>query len=376
MRQGAGTAAAVFGGVLALAGGVGWLLYEAGKGGETTGGAEAGGKPQQKKGGKLVRMVEPAPAGPLRAKPPSKPDVRFEFPGHDDLKARNWRQVATAIKDMTELTLELRRAGPPDPSSPAEEERRKKADAVMERYRAYVIDMPDGYGLPSPDSDPNDPPPPMVVMTPPDHPAFAVNVIAVLLDRAEAPLSEDQAKRLLEAGRKHSEIRDRPEPPPAENAYALESILVRGSKADDFFADVFSILTTKQAEIVSPAAYRGLAGIDPLGAGALWASVLRPAPFSDIEKLIDELALMLANSFQIPERVADIRPIVDKWAKRISIDSGSAEEMKGAVRAVRGQGAVRDMLDLLHHVADDLDPPAPDMSRVRLVPIAFVPLRK
>jgi hypothetical protein len=146
--------------------------------------------------------------------------------------------------------------------------------------------------------------------------------------------------------------------------------------ADAFFADLFGILSTKQAEIVSPAAYRGHAGMDPIGAGAVWTPVLRAMPFTDLDKLVDEIAGVFASSFNMPERAADLRPIVDKWARRISIDAGDQAELAGAVRTSRGQNAVRDMLDLLHHVASDLDPPPADMSRVRLVPVALVPLRK
>jgi hypothetical protein len=247
----------------------------------------------------------------------------------------------------------------------------EKLNAVTQRYQMYAINDPEGYG-----PDPDKPPKPVPPVTPTQHPAFVVNLAAALLERAELPLSEEQSKRLHEIGRKHSEIADREKPPLGPEEFALEQILARGTEADAFYADVFGVLTTKQAEIVSPAAYRGHAGLDPMGAGAIWSNVLRAMPFTDIEKLIDEIAANLAGSFAMPERAADLRPIVDKWARRIAIDSGDVAEISGAVRMSRGQGAVRDMLDLLRHVRDDLDPKAPDPDRVRLVPIAFVPLRK
>jgi hypothetical protein len=375
MKQGAGAAAAVFGGVLVLAGGVGWLLYAAGKDVEESAVEGGARKAPPKKGRDAVRFVEPAKVGPTKPKPPSTPDVRFPIPGHDDLKMRNWREVAIAFTEMTELSQEFWKNGPPDPNSPADAKRTERMNAVTDRYRTYVIESPEGFGVPPPDQDPNEAKP-LPMLTPVDHPAFIVNLVAVLLDRAGAPLTEEQGKRMLEAGRKHSEIRDQP-PPQTPYEYRLEEILAHGKMADDFFADVFSILSTKQAEIVSPAAYRGHAGMDPIGAGTTWSPVLRAMPFSDIDKLVDEIAGIFASSFNMPERAADLRPIVDKWARRISIDSGDQQEItSGAVRTVRGQNAVRDMIDLLQHVATDLDPPPTDMTRVRGVPVALVPLRK
>lgn len=375
MRPGSGRAVGVFAGVLALAGGLGWLLYEAGK--HVEGSAVDGERPKKpSRKDKLVRFVEPVPAGPTRPKPPSTPDIKFDIPGHDDLKMRNWREVAIAFTEMTELSQEMRRLGVPDPSAPADAKRLEKLNAVTDHYNSYVVESPEGFGAPPPDRDPNSPPPPIQTSTPVDHPAFVVNLVATLLDRAGASLTEEQSKRMLEAGRKHSEIRDRPEPKLAENAYQLELVAARCARSDDFLADVFGILSTKQAEIVSPAAYRGHAGEDPLGAGTAWGSVLRAVPFSDIDKLVDELTDICANSFNMPERAAELRTIVDKWARRMVFDTGDPTELAGSVRASRGPNAVRDTLDLLHHVAEDLDPPPADMSRVRLVPIAFVPLRK
>jgi hypothetical protein len=376
MKQGA-AAALVFTGVLALAGGVGFVLYEAGTNVEGDGGVADAQKPSKKKGGRTeVRMVDPDKVGPQRAKPPSTADVRFEIPGHDDLKLRNWREVAKAFNDMQELARELRVSGAPDPSKPEDEERMKRMNAVTDRYRIYVIEPPEGYDVVQPPADPNLLVQPKPAATPVDHPAFVVNLIATILDRENAPLTEEQSKRLLEVARKHSEIRDRPDPPIPENAFKLEILLARGQRADAFYADVFEILSTKQAEIVSPAETRGRAGADPIGAGVVWAGVLRPMPFSDIDKLVDEITDVFAASFNMSDRAKDLRPIVDKWAHRITIDSGDPAELAGAVRATRGQQAVRDMLDLLHHVAEDLDPPPPDMVRVRMVPIALVPLRR
>jgi len=243
MRQGSGAAMAVFGGVLALAAGIGWLLYEAGKNVDGAGVGEAP-KPTKKKGGRSeVRFVEPERIGPPKAKPPSRPDVRFEIPGHDDLRERNWREVAIAFTEMAEMSQEFRRTGPPDPSSEADAEKMKRMNAVTDRYRAYVIESPIGFGEPPPDQDPSQAKP-MPTITPVDHPAFVVNLVAVLVDRAEAPLTEEQSKRMLEAGLKHSEIRDRPPTPQTPDAYRLESILAQGTMADAFYADLFSILTT------------------------------------------------------------------------------------------------------------------------------------
>ncbi len=167
-----------------------------------------------------------------------------------------------------------------------------------------------------------------------------------------------------------------PAPPPDPEAFALERISSAASEVDSFYADVYDVLTTKQMEIVSPAAYRGHGGLDLVGSGAAWGAVLQPKIYATTEEMIDEVTRSLSFSFNIPERAAEIRPIVEQWTKRITIDAADAQELRGEIRRSRGPGAVRDMLDLLRHIKAELNPPVPDPDRVRLVPVAFVLLRK
>jgi len=380
MRSGA-SAALVFGGVLALAAGVGYVLYQLGK---ETPDVDSSGVPRPKtaksdSGRKKAWLDDaPPPGGPKPIKPPEpgREDVRFIVPGHEDLKMRRWREIAKIALEMQEMNMENRRLGPPNPMLREDQARFAKMNEITNRHRQYLIDAPDGWGIPPADRDPDKPPPPIMPLTSVWHPAFVANLTAVLLDRADAPLTDDQSKRLFDVAKKHSAIIDSPLPELPKDAFALEQTAEIGKRSDDFYADVFSVLTTKQAEIVSPAAYRGHAGLDIIGSGAIWSNVLRGVPCADVDEFVNEVTRSLSFSFNIQERGADIRPIVDKWAHRISMSAGDVTELEGAVRVERGQRAVQDMLDLLRHLKAELDPPPPDMERVRLVPVAFVPLLK
>ncbi len=371
----AGAAVGVFVGFLVLAGGVGWLLYEVGKSDDAASG-DPSRAASSRRGGKSSRVeVERAPPPAVfHPKPPERPNARFPVPGHEDLNRRNWREIAIVYAEMSKIHAAILRDGPPNPDDPKSAALLEKQNELIQKFQAYLVETPDGFGVPAPGQPP---PTKLPEITPTGHPAFVVNLVGALLDRAGLALSDDQARRLLDVAVKHSEVADRPAPPTSPDDFALVRIGDKAQEADAFFGDLFGVLTYQQAETIAPSATRDHAGMVPLSSALAWSQVLRAMPFTDVDKLVDEITDCLAGSFNMMDRSDEIRPIVDKWARAQGFDAGDADEIEhGAVRTFRGPGAVKSNLELLHAVLDGLKTPPPDPGRIRGVPIAFVPLRK
>jgi hypothetical protein len=369
MRQGAGPALALFAVVLAVTGGLGWLLYEAGdESGRTAPEGTAAPKPAHPGRGPRT-APEPAPAEPRDALPPNlrfpppgpRSGPRIPVEGHDDLKLHDWKDVASAIEDARAVSRENLEKGPPQPGDDA---RMQAMQRRMEHFIAAVV-MPRT--------------PPDVPSTTPQHPAFVVNTVAALLDRANLPLTDAQVRRLADLAKERGPVADAADAEVKKDdpgGWTIRRVAARAALGDVFFADVDAVLTPAQQEVVAPSDLRGRLHLDIVSSAGAWGRIACPLFFSDEKQLTDMLAAGVAAQFGIAERTDEIRPVVEAWVRDSAFDAADALDVKGYLRTSRIAPAVERTIDLFTRVADALKLPPETAAQAHATPQAWIPLRR
>jgi hypothetical protein len=370
MKTGPGGVAAVFAGVLVVAGGLGWLLYEVGGSDASEPAGEETAEPDKPGPARRVRSKEeqlpelgPGPHE-VPAKPVSKEGrLRYEFEGHADLALRDWADVAGAVKDMNGMILDTLENGVPGPE---ETERRERLFKIGERYQHIVVMRPRGSLH-------------ITRNTSPEHPAYAVNLIAVMLERARLPLTEQQARRLVdlakERGPRYDEAVTKSETPdPA--AWTLERLAEPAKELDSFFGEVNATLTAAQSAALVPDVLRNRARADCFSAASAWGRLAEPMAYSKPEQLPQVITDGLASRFGIPDRRGEILPIVESWLSTFAPDTPDLLDRRGFIRSQYVSRAVPRMVDLLKQVVEGLQFSEELALAAREFQRAYVPLQK
>lgn len=374
MKAGPGGVALVFAGVVVLAGGLGWLLYEAGGGTSADAPDAANVEPDKAGPARRVHAQEEPPIAPPAELPPHERNrvvkpipkegrLRFEFEGHPDLARRDWAEAAAAMRGMVETLLEVVEKGPPTPDDKARLDRDQKRAT---RFQNAVFLPPPGSAGPS-------------GLTPIEHPMFAVNLIAAALDASNLPLTEAQSRRLADLAKTRAPAYDEAvaavdKADPA--AWALEVAAARASVLESFFGEVYGTLTAAQAEALVPETFRNRLRADFVSAAGAWGRVAQLVPFGQESEFVDRISRGLSNQFGVPDRMAEVRTIVETWLKTNPPEAPDALDRRGFVRTQIVARAVPRTLDLLKRLVDGLQLPEETAAEARKMPRAYIPMRR
>jgi hypothetical protein len=373
MKTGPGVVAAVFAGVLVLAGGLGFLLYEAGGGASPDGSLEPATAPDKPGAARRVHAEEPIVAPPVEPPPHERPNVakpipkegrlRFEFEGHPDLALRDWADAAAAVRGMSETFAEVAEKGPPSPEDKARLERDQKRAM---RLQAAVFQRPPGSSEGA-------------ALTPLDHPAFAANLIAATLDADKLPLTEAQARRLVDLAKERGPVYDQAvaaveTPDPA--AWTIELLAARANVLESFFGEVYATLTAAQAQSLVHDTFRNRLRADFLSAAGAWGYIAQPLPFAQDDQLVDTIATGLSNQFGVVDRKEEVRAIVAAWVKANPPETPDALDRRGFLRTQLVARAAPRMVELLKQLVDGLKLPEETAAEMRKVQRAYIPIRK
>jgi hypothetical protein len=354
-----------------VTGGLGWVLYEAGAP-EDEPKAPAPKDPQHLD---RSRSKEPDPdpmaergGGPwaphLPVKPvPSDAAPRIPIEGHDDLKLRNWKDAAAAVDDMRAMQTDMIEKGMPDPQDAA------RIETMQRRYQHFM----QAVASPPPGLAPDKP------STQPQHPAFAVNLVAAILERANLPLTEAQSQRLAALAKERGPLFDAAdealrEPDPEKWFITLAA--QRATLGDAFHAEVHSVLTPAQSEAVAPADRRGRLRIDVVSSVGAWGRIARPMLFTSDAELTQNLTGAVAAMLGVREQNDAVRPIVEAWVAEGGFPAADLLDARGFTRTSHFAPAVPRMVLLLTRVIDGLKLPEEAQRAARGCNQAFVPLRQ
>lgn len=366
MKPGAGPVVVLVG-VLVAAGFLGWVLYEAGKPPVEPAPVV---EPEDARAPARRVPTPPPPEVELEVHPlakhqaPVPPDAgpRWQFEGHPDLKLRNWKNIAAAYQDMLLLHVETSEKGMPKPDDAA---RMQVMQQRGERMMNSLFNRP--YGLAEDDK-----------VTPIDHPGFAVNLVAAVLDRAKMPLTDAQAARLHDLAAERGPLVDKADAAiddPNETGFRLDRMAARARVVEGFYAELYSTLTPAQGEVMSPDAVRNRIRLDLASPAVSWMNTGRLMLFSDESQLVDIITGGLANQFQVLDRTAELKLIVEAWVKADTFAAADLLDRKGFLKTTHVSAAVPRMTDLLRRIVDGMKLDEEMAKSARDVRIAFVPLR-
>lgn len=361
--------AVVFAGVLVVVGGLALLLYEAG---DSPSDAASGPAPDKPGPARRVHAAEepqqddtPAPMDPRAvAKPvPKEGRLRFEFEGHPDLALRDWSEVAASFREMTDLFVGMSEQGPPKPEDQAQMEHVRK---VSQRFQRAAFERPAGSQG-------------MGKITLIEHPAYAVNLIAATLDRAKLPLTDAQARRLVdlakERGPRYDEAAAAAETPdPA--LWTLELASAPAGVLESFYGEVQGTLTPAQSAALVPDVLKNRLRTDFLSAGASWGRVAQQMPYGSQEEIVDKITTGLGNQYGLLERKEELRAIVEAWVKTAPEETADAMDRRGFVRTQVVARAVPRMVELLKRIVDVMKLPDEAAAEARQTPRAYVPMKR
>lgn len=369
MSSGTGSAVAVFAGVLVATGALAFLLYQAGEGD----GATAADDPSSLAPARRVparERIAPEEAPPLPLEPPphlQKPrdldagsKARYVIEGHEDVALRDWKDVVAAYRGMRDVFRCVAEKGVPVPSE----------DLELLRDRSEKLDK--AALRPPPGSKEGQ------AITVMDHPAFAANLVAAVLEREHLPLSEAQARRLGDLARERSVVVDRANEAAEKDdgSYLLERLAARARAYEGFYAELYSMLTPAQAEAFSPAEFRHRLLSDLASPAVAWRRMSRPLFVEDELDVLERLTVTFASQFQLEGRREELRAIIETWVKADSIPAADAYDSRGLLRCSLVSAAVARMQDLLRRIVEGMKLEGDMAENARLTPEAFVLLRR
>ncbi len=363
---------AVLVGVLVGAGGLALLLYEAGKLPDVPAPAPAEDPQDTKTAARRVKTPPPPPLPDIEIHPAAKPRApvpsdalpRYRFEQYPDLQLRNWKEVGAAFMETLVQHREMAEKGmpTPDPEDAARvEAMRPRAERMMSALFSRPAGLAEGRNV-----------------TPIDHPAFAVNLAAAVLEHSKMPLTEAQGKRLSDLAVERSPfvdkadaaIRDENDP-----AWMLDRIAARARVIEGFYAELYSALTPAQGEALSPELLRNRTRLDLASPAASWMPVARPMFFANDDQLVGLISHGLANDFKVLDREAELRAIVEAWTRSDTFPAADLIDRRGFLRTSHVAAAAVRMTDLLNRIVDGMKLGEEAANFARLVSIAYVPLR-
>jgi hypothetical protein len=277
--------------------------------------------------------------------------------GHEDLKLRNWKEVAAAYRGMQEMFADISENGLPRPDDAARMESIRKAG---ERFHRAAVERPPGLAEGGE----------ATVVT---HPAYMANLVAALLERERLPLTDAQSRRLGElAAERGAQCDNSPTLEKDDGTFALERMLARFRVLEGFYAEVFSLLTPAQGQAVSPEERRQRMRLDMATATSVFSGSARLMIMKDENQVTETLTDILARDIQLTERRDELRAIVDAWAHADSYPAADVLDQKGFLRASIVSHAATRMLDLVQRIADGMKLEGEARDRARQLSGVFV----
>jgi hypothetical protein len=368
MSSGSGSAIAVFAGVLVVTGGLAFLLYQTGE--------EAAPAEEDPSALEPARRVPRSRPKPPPVEPPFLPPhvqppkvippegaSRFKIAGHEDVALRDLTEVAAAYRAMCVVFREMADLGDPDPD---DTERMERSLQLAERLQRVGFFPPPGWTT---ERKP----------TPMEHPAYASNLIAVLLAADGLPLSAAQSERLEELARSRSPLIDAADAAiEADDGVTLliSRIAARARAIDEFYAEVYALLSPAQAEALVPAPYRHRTRLDLLSSGVTWGRIVRPLPVQSKSELVEFMTHAIGSQLELGDRTDALHAIVERWANEDSIPAADAYERRNCVRTSVASAAVARMESLLGRLPRELELGPEAAERLRLTSSAVVPLMR
>lgn len=362
MKQGTGPMVAVFVGVLAVAGGLAWLLYSMGEV-PPEDPAHPGAPPGRPHEARPV----PVAGDPARARPPKPPakgsGPRFELPGHEDDKRLDWKEIGAAFSALMKARREIVELGP---GALTPDERRERMMKVMMRFQEAISGPPPGQDEAAP--------PPLRL----DHPAFWSNVVAAILENEKLPLTDAQSRRMLDLALARAPFADANVLRPGEDdgSWLLEKSAARARSADEFFAEVYAMLTPAQANALTPTDCRDRLRLDMTSGTPLWGSMIVPVPFTNESDFAETVTTQLAMHLQVTERRDELRAIVETWVRDLVVPSSDGYDQLACFRTSRVAEQVRRTVALLQRIAEEMKLPPEGVDLARKWQVAWVPFRK
>jgi hypothetical protein len=208
------------------------------------------------------------------------------------------------------------------------------------------------------------------------HPAFMANAMAATLEAAGLPLTAAQAEALGKLGREFSDRENARVQGYDDKAYAMQKILDEADLKDRFFDQAFALFTAEQREAVSPAATRGVMGIDLFSSGLLLQMHAQPMPSMNLDGYLGQVESVLLHRAEFPEeRKAELKAAIKAWSADLPAEwfAGETEPMF-KVAFVEEVG--RRTVTLLRKVAEEMSVPDVCAKKLHEAAVVLLPMIK
>jgi hypothetical protein len=208
------------------------------------------------------------------------------------------------------------------------------------------------------------------------HPAFMANAMAATLEAAGLPLSPAQAESLGKLAREFSDRENARLQGYDEKSYAMQKILDEAELKDRFFEQAFALFTAEQREVVSPAATRGVMGIDLFSSGLMLQMHAQPVPAKDMDGYLGPVESVLVHRAEFPEdRRADLKAAIKVWSADLPAE-WFAQESEPLFRVALVEEVGRRMVTLLRKVGEEMSVPEACAKKVHEAAVVLLPMIK
>jgi RNA polymerase sigma factor (sigma-70 family) len=298
-----------------------------------------------------AKAAAPAAGTPAVPAPPVAAKAPYSFPEYDEALAKvDWKSVGESTKQMVPLMFNLyettRKGERPDIKNLG---RIQQLNGTLIKAAAEVDEKLPGDGINGAYT----------------HPAFQVNSIAATLEAAGLPLSAAQSESLGKIGREFTDRENARLQGYDAKAFELQKVLDEAGLKDSFFEQVFALLGADQKEALSPAASRGLVGLDLYSSGLMLQMRLAPISVKDLPAYEAQVERLVATRGKIPdERREQLRAAVKEWAASLPAE-WFAGEPSPLVPVSLVEDAGRRQLVLLKKVVEELAPPDAGAAALR-----------
>ncbi len=295
--------------------------------------------------------AERAPAAAVPPPAPAPKGAAFSFPEYDEALGKvDWRSVGESTRSMVPLMQglfdSLRKGEKPDIKNLG---RIQQLNGSLVKAAAEVDEKLPGDGINGAYT----------------HPAFMVNSLAATLDAAGLPLSASQAEALGRIGREFTDRENARLQSYDAKTYELQKVLDEAGLKDQFFEQALGLLGAEQKEAVSPAASRGVVGMDLYSSGLMLQMRLAPLPAKDLEGYAAQVERVVAQRGKVPEdRRADLKAAVAAWAAELPAEWFAADSSP-LVQVSVVEEAGRRQLALMRKVVEEMSLPDASAAAVR-----------
>jgi hypothetical protein len=363
MRPGTMRVAGVFLGVLVATGGLGFLLYEAGKTSAEPSPIDTESRPREsrRRPERSVNSPDVAPVRPPSKDPAAKP--RFTFPDREDIDRRDWIETAKAFLGFIESLRDF--AETADPTRPLPPEKEATTKKAMGRWG-------DAISTVASEQQP-------LSRIPMEDPAFLVNLVPAVLDHLKLPLSAEQHERLGEIARKHIPLVAAAAPsrlPEDPRVYRLDVVADRAQALAAFGDEAQKVLTPAQHAALVPEYHRGRLNLDIFSGSAPIATAMIHVPYTDTSEIVDVIVHDLSHAFRVVDRKDEVRAIVESWVAAWNYPIPDEREWRGGLFASRILNDVRRGSQLLHRLVEEMKLNEAAAALAREMRSAYVPRRR